>query len=141
MVVCLSRGSVISAQQEHSGITYLECDADLLSDVEALSHDGELVELEVVGHVRHSVGEAMHEPSRAARRAAMRFEAEGVELGAPIRPALFIVGSVGESTCDLSGCNVGGASGTDNGDVEGDSARLSEVVDDDVARASVVSCD
>ena len=46
-IVCLTCRMVASAQKEHFGVAHLQSDVDPLSDGEALSHDGELVESEV----------------------------------------------------------------------------------------------
>ena len=70
----------------------------------------------------------------------MRFEAGRVDLGAAIGFSFVVIGQVGESTLDLADGDVSEARGADNCDVEGGSAGISEVVDDDTARASVVFC-
>ena len=71
----------------------------------------------------------------------MRFEAKRVDLGAAVLVSLIVISCIGEGACDLSRIDVSWASGAHDSDVERDSARFSEVVDDDIARASVVSCD
>ena len=63
MTIRLIGRMVASAQKEHFGVAHLQSDVDPLSDVEALSHDGELVESEVGRQDCHAVSEAMHEPS------------------------------------------------------------------------------
>ena len=60
--ICLSSGAAVSAQHNHSCVADLEGDADLLSDVEALGHRSELVELEVEGEICHALSDAVHEP-------------------------------------------------------------------------------
>ena len=139
MTVCLIGRMVASAQKEHFGVAHLESDVDPLSDVEALSHDSELVEPEVDTQLRHAVSKAMHEPSGTARWETVRFEAERGEFDAAVFPAFLIVGVVGDGTLDLAEIEVGDAVGAHDGDVVRDAARVGEVVSDDVTRAPVVA--
>jgi hypothetical protein len=141
MLLFSTSRKTVSARQEHSCVTNLKGDADLLSNVEALSEDGELIEPEVSAHVGHAISDTIHKPTRTARWAAVRFEAEGVDASAEVLHALLVVGPVGELSLRLVPGNVSGASGADNCDVKGNGARVSEVVHYDVAGASVVSGD
>lgn len=137
MSFILSRGQAISAQEKHARVTYLNGYADPLGDVEALSELCELVEAEVEIQVGHTFRDAMHEPSRSTRGTTVRFKAEGVDASTDVAAAFVVVGPVGYEAVNLAFVDVGGASGADDSDVEGDSAGLREVVHYDVAWAPV----
>jgi hypothetical protein len=138
-LIFLTSRKTVSARQEHSCVANLKGDVDLLSDVEGLSENREFVESEVSAHLSHALSNAMHKPTRSARRAAVRFETEGVDECAFVLLAFLVVGPVSELSGSCVLREVSGARGAHDGDVEGDGAGSSEVVDDDVAWALVVS--
>jgi hypothetical protein len=118
----------------------LKSDVDSLSEIEALSHDSELVEPEVDTELRHAVSEAMHEPPRTARWETVRFEAERGEFDAAIFSAFLIVGIISDGTLGLTEDAVGDTTGAHDGDIVGDCSRVDEVVSDDVTGSPVVAC-
>ena len=130
----LARGLTVSAEQKHARVTYLKCDTDSLSNVEALGEHGELVELKVEVQLRHTFSAARHEPARATRGKTVGLEAEGVNADTFILLALVVVSRVGHVAVNLTLGDVSGAGWAHYGYVEGDGAGFSEVVYDDVTR-------
>lgn len=139
--IFLASRKSVTARKEHSCVANLKGDVDLLSDIEGLGEDREFIEPEVSAHLSHAFSDAMHKPTRSARWAAVRFEAEGVDENAVVLAALVVVGPVGELSASRVPMKVSLARVADNSDVEGDGARSCEVVDNDVSRSLVVSCD